>query len=877
MSRSQPAEHSLEPIGLPVWWAQQRSRTPDHVAIISDGVEWTYQELDQSARVFAERLMDAGVGRGDHVGLCVDRSAEAIAAMLGVMQTGAAFVPLDPELPSDRLSFMIADASIEFIIGHSHYQPQFRKHAVSWLDCDKSIRHQSTANLVNEPPRLQPEDVAYVMYTSGSTGKPKGVQIPHSALAAYCDADIECYQLTEKDRTLQFSTLCFDIAIEEIFPPLLTGGCIVIRPRARAEHANELSAIIEQFEVTAVHLATAYWHSWVDLMVATRDRVPKCIRLMIATGEKVSVEHYRRWQSVCDHSVLWCNAYGPTETTVTATVYIPDEAFNAAQMPIGKPLKHYTAYILDDQLRPVQGNATGQLVIGGAGLAKGYLNRPELTESAFVETSIDGEIQRIYLTGDLARWLPDGNLDFAGRVDHQIKLGSYRIEPGEIEAVIDRAHDVLGSLVVHDEVDGDKFLMAYVACGKATLSAGGLRESLRDSLPRYMIPNRYIFIESFPKTINGKIDRAALPSPNQCVVAHDGDATMPRDDLERRLVDLWQDVLNVPEIGIHEDFFLLGGSSLLVTRLVAKLTTEMKIELPVRDFFANPTVATLAGHLRRLLGQTETHPIASDTRRLRERLPLVETGFFPSDLHQLYFVHYRPRNDARGQAVVLCHPMGHEYARSYRNLQQLAVQLSQLGFDVLRFDFAGSGNSEGDCGEFTADRMTKNIIDAHGYLLRRTQASHVFAVGLRLGATALASLPRPVFEQCVLWDPVYCGKSMLRRFDRFHRRQLRGLTRFNKVRRASAIDQSYGHLMTTEKRQSLSALELRELDRSFPLVLTDGAFASIEEQHWLDRQPTVHRVADTIDWEDERYTESAFSSPQSYRVIASLLQRESSK
>ncbi|TWT83223.1 Tyrocidine synthase 3 [Planctomycetes bacterium CA13] len=872
MNPSGLTETSEALISMPELCSQQRRRTPKNIAIHSEDGTWTYGELDEAANRFAAKLHTAGTCHGSHVGLCVDRSAEAIAAMLGIMKTGAAFVPLDPEYPVDRLGYMVEDATIRVVIGHSHYRHLFEGNDVIWLDCETHLESAPTEFATAE---IAPSDLAYIMYTSGSTGKPKGVQIQHSAFAAYCFADIECYELTEDDRTLQFSTLCFDIAIEEIFPPLLTGGAVVIRPRDRANDSNELSSIIRRFGVTAVHLATAYWHSWVDLMVASDDPIPESIRLMIATGEKVSVEHYRRWQKLCQQEVLWCNAYGPTETTVTATVFIPDHTFDAPNMPIGKPLRRYTAYILDDKGNSVEQGETGHLFIGGPALALGYLNRPELTEAAFVEMSIDGKSMRLYRTGDLARWLPDGNIDFAGRVDHQIKLGSYRIEPGEIEAILDQAPCVQSSLVTFDEVDNKKFLVAYVARGQQTITAKELSEFLRGSLPNYMIPTRYVFLESFPKTINGKIDRKALPAASEGLAATDDNYVPARNDLERRLVELWQIVLNVPEIGVHDDFFLLGGSSLLVTQVVARLTAEMDIELPVRDFFANPTIATLATHLQRLLGQATPSTYDADVRALRDRLPLVEASFFPSDGHNLYAIHYRPRQNIRNQAVVMCHAVGHEYTRGYRNLQQLAVHLCSLGYDVLRFDYAGTGNSQGDCGDLTVESIRRNILDAKCFIAKQSETDHVSAIGLRLGATVLTTLPDLTFEKTVAWDPVFDGSTMLGMFDQFHDQQLAGMTRFNVSRRASEIDQSYGHRMTSVKRQSLSSLHIGDLCEACSLVVTEGSFASFEESQWLAEQRSVRQVSDSIYWDDEQYTESAFSSPESFAAIVALLSKDS--
>ena len=878
---------------------------------------------------YVSRLKSEGIGSGTCVGLCVDRSCDAIAAMFAVMKLGGIFVPLDPDYPADRLAYMIDDASIATIVGNRSYKDLFACElssepfggTVAWIPCEsisdgRMSLNGDDASSVSPPLNSRkgrsrfrqesqaardsgeshhakngpaPEDLAYLMYTSGSTGKPKGVQIDHRALSTYCDADIDVYRLTPEDRTLQFSTLCFDIAIEEVFPPLIMGGCVVIRPRQRSADRNELSAIVERHGITAIHLATAYFHQWVDLMVATGDRIPESIRLMIVTGEKVSVAHYRRWQSLCDHEVLWCNAYGPTEATVTSTVFIPDDSFDAANMPIGKPLKHYTVYILDADDQPLgcdqgqESSQTGELYIGGPALAVGYHGRDDLTEAAFRSVEIDGQSKRLYRTGDLARWLPDGNIDFAGRVDHQIKLGSYRIEPGEIEAVIDRSPGVLESLVTFDEVDGKKFLLAYVAHGQQPIDLRGLVDGLRSQLPVYMVPSRYVLLPSFPQTINGKIDRDALPSPESAVVPSGNHEDEPRNDLERRLVEIWKDVLNLPSIGIHDDFFAYGGSSLLVVQVISQLTTDLQVELPVRDFFANPTIASAARHIASLAGEIENESDQDFRREIRQRLPVIEPFYFPSDNEQLFAVHYRPPvsndQDKRFHCVVIAPSIGHEYTRGHRNLQQIAKDLAVRGFNVLRFDYAGVGNSTGDAMDMTFESMCQNLTDAvrHARQLADTHSadtSDVSLLGLRWGATAAAAIANADanagfgVDQCVLWDPVVSGTGYIECLEQFHRRQLSGLTRFNRNRRSN-IDQLYGDRFCEAKRESLSRVHLDLSSREKLTWIQSAGEPAIKHAGHNCR---VVEVPDQIFWSDRRYTESAFSSPQVQRSIIDVFE-----
>ncbi|QDT06641.1 Linear gramicidin synthase subunit D [Rubripirellula lacrimiformis] len=891
-SSIQPSE---DLVAFPRLWSRQVARTPDRIAIVSEDGQWTYRQLDAMSLRIASQLHAAGVRAGRCVGLCVDRSPEAIASMLGIMQLGAIFVPLDPEYPVDRLAYMVADANIHTIVGHPHHRDSMgdamlddQRGPCRWIDCDPSLFGSTGTDAPMNPsgdpvrfdlPEIAPTDLVYIMYTSGSTGRPKGVEIDHRALATYCFADIDCYQVVESDRTLQFSTLNFDIAIEEIFPPLLTGGAVVIRPRGRASDSNELSSLIDRFDVTAIHLATAYWHQWVDLMVAAKQRVPSTLRLMIVTGEKVSVSHYRKWQSICDQDVLWCNAYGPTEATVSATVFIPDDGFDAANMPIGKPLKRYDAFVLDADLNVLGENETGQLFLGGPALARGYHNRPDLTEAAFIETEIDGVQHRLYRTGDIARWLPDGNIDFGGRIDHQIKLGSYRIEPAEIEAVINDHPQVLESLVSYDEVDGKKFLVAYLAIGSETVTANPIASYLRLKLPPYMVPSRYVFVDAFPKTINGKIDRRRLPAPDQGQVPRQDSYVAPETDLQKYLADLWQDVLNLPEIGIHDDFFLLGGSSLLVTQIVARLTTDMAIELPVRDFFASPTIASAARHLEGML-DNECSNDNDELVAARSKLPLVDADYFTSDGDRLFSVRYAPKSCRASKSIILCHSIGHEYARGHRNLQQLAIQLCKIGYEVLRFDFASTGNSEGDCERLDLATMQQNLVDAKRFMQMRSGTESVSVVGLRLGASIAALMPTGTFDSAVLWDPVIRGDQFLASLDQFHQHALESLTRFNQIRSAGPIPQRYGQTMTDHNRSSLESLRLDQSDcgqtdlgsikRGQPdtlVVLTDGWDSTPAALHWQQRQPNVVQTQDVAAWNDHRFTESAFSSPESFRAI----------
>ena len=924
-----------ELIDFPTLFARQLKQTPNNISIVFEGKSFTYKALDELSEQFKLAVLFHKTQSSDKdkkpsetvemcVGICVDKSPEAIAAMLGVLKAGAAFVPLDPEYPADRIAFMIEDASISTIIAQPNHQQTLAAflenhfnnlqsdsnsaNKLNWISSEQpaqNLTERQTLNALSID--IKPRDLAYIMYTSGSTGKPKGVQIEHAALATYCYADIERYEVTANDRTLQFSTINFDIAIEEIFPPLLVGGSVVIRPSKRSDKLNELSTIINDYQVTAVHIATAYWHEWVDLMVASEDVIPSSLRLMVVTGEKVSTTHYQNWKSLCQLSnvdVLWCNAYGPTEATVSASVFIPAEDFSDDNMPIGKPLKRYTARIVDEYYNELPAGETGQLLIGGPALARGYLNRPDLNADVFVEiakqsnlkSSHPSQIERLYKTGDLARWLPNGDIEFAGRIDHQIKLGSYRIEPGEIEAAINHHPKVLESLVSYTESNAKKTLISYVAIGQYmavehSLDTNDIRQFLQDRLPPYMVPHRYIFLESFPKTTNGKIDRKALPDPETSHSTVNADIALPRNELETKLVGIWKQVLNLSNVGIHDDFFALGGSSLLAVGIVSRIVGDLNLELPVRDFFANPTIATQARHINSFLdpktdaNKTVNHNSFEDSLAIREQLPKIEPVYFTSVNERLFGVHYCPQKhqQSKSHAVLICAPLGHEYSRSHRNLQQFALQLGKLGFDVFRFDYVGSGNSSGAQGEALESDYINNIKDAADFIRQKSQSQKLSVVAMRMGTPLAVSADISNLEHLILWDPIIKGANYISLLESFHIAALTKLERFRVKRKPSALPQLYGYKMTQAQRDSLNqvempyikAIENGQQNQNAQVMITSANYQRNEpgRPDLLDNCQSFS-TSDEIQWHDRLYADSAFSSPEAFKVMLNVLTEE---
>ncbi len=865
------------------WFAQRANAHPDRIALEFEGNQWSYLDVHQCSNQVARFLIERGFQPEDRIGICMERSALTIIVMLGILKSGCAFVPLDPEFPSDRLTYILEDAEIRFAFCEKDFRDCFEesvKKQVEFMEPeDTRIWTQEDSELELVIPL---NSLAYVMYTSGSTGKPKGVQIEHASLSTYCLADIDVYQLQPNDRTLQFSTLNFDIAIEEIYPPLLVGSTVVVRPRERAVASNELSTLIDNHHITALHIATAYWNEWIDLLVATQARVPSSLRLVIATGEKISTEHYRRWKSLCDHEVLWCNAYGPTETTVTCTVFVPHRDWDEPQMPIGKPLKGYTAHILDEEYRPVATGETGQLFIGGPALARGYLHRPELTAKAFLEVQLPNSEKptRIYRTGDLARWLPSGDIEFAGRVDHQMKIGSYRIEPGEIEVVLLQHPGIREALVTCVEHAHQKSLVAFVVRNDASVSTQDTATFLRGRLPAYMVPSRYVFLDALPKTINGKIDRAALPSIDVAETVHSSNYEELQSELERELASIWTEVLRVPNIGRHDDFFQLGGSSLLVTRVIAQIAGKLQRTIPVRDFFANPTIASLVALWTTLdeSNPEKTQAIRSQSQKLRQRLPKIEPCRIESGRESLAGFLYPACSQLTTplrKSVLLCHAHGHEYSRAHRNLQQLAVQLAQDGLDVLRFDYSCTGDSSGDDEHATLEQWQLDIQSAHRFLRNRFPQNTISWIGVRLGATLAASVVDSEVDQLLLWDPVANGQTYLQLLRHFHSLELSSLTRYPTVR-TSPTSQWMGYYMGESFERSLRELKL-ELHRlqsaSSPRLLLSKNFKQDESLLSIPTNVTVQETQDQIHWHQHPFVDRAFSAPEIANAIRSFLSR----
>lgn len=577
---------------LPQLIAEQADSTPDAIAVAMDGQILTYRDLHGHSNRLAHHLRRLGIGRGDLIGICLNRSPSMVVALLGIMKSGAAYVPLDPSFPRDRLALMVEDSCGRVIVTSSElldHVPLDERHAVC-LDRElDTIERESSATLLDGP---DPDDAVYVIYTSGSTGKPKGVEVSHRALVNFLWSMRRIPGCTNHDVLLSVTTLSFDIAGLELYLPLIVGGRVELVSRQVASDGRLLKQRVDDVRPTIMQATPATWRMLLDAgwgeakqmtALCGGEALPRDLAdlLLLRVG------------------VLW-NMYGPTETTIWSTLSKVEPG--PSDITIGRPIANTQVYILDGAGQPVPTGVPGELYIGGEGLARGYRHRPELTAERFIPNPFSADrTARLYRTGDQACYLRDGQIVHLGRLDHQVKIRGFRIELGEIELSLSAHPRVRQSVVVaRPDQSGGRRLVAYVVptSGQA-LSIGDLRAHLRSHLPDYMIPSSFMLMEDFPLTANGKVDRLALPDPSPDQAGASAQAALPTSPLEVQLAALWQQALGRSDVGVHDNFFELGGHSLTAVQLFTNLEQVFGKQLPLATLFQAPTIAQLAQVLAR--------------------------------------------------------------------------------------------------------------------------------------------------------------------------------------------------------------------------------------------------------------------------------------
>jgi amino acid adenylation domain-containing protein len=602
----------------------QAARTPDAIAAVFGAQQLRYQQLDRRANQLAHHLRACGVGPGVVVGICAERSLEMIVALLGIFKAGGAFLPLDPAFPAARSQFMLEDAQARVLLTQRRLLPQLPERRPQTLCLDAGLDWLDAQPTTPVRARVDGDHLAYVIYTSGSTGRPKGVLIPHRGLVNYLIWALEAYTVAEGCGAPVHSSIAADAIFPSLFAPLLIGASVVFLPESRA-----LQSLSEALSSPGNFSMVKITPTQLDVI---NQQLPQgdargWVRTLVVGAEAVRSEVLAFWQQHAPDTIL-LNEYGPTETVVGCSKYrVPAGTKIAGAVPIGLPIANTQFYVLDAQLQPVPVGAPGELYIGGDGVAWGYLNRPDLTAEKFTPDPFSARPgARLYKTGDVVRSLPDraANIEFLGRADHQVKIRGYRVEPGEIDSMIVTHPAVREAVVVaHEDRPGELRLVAYVAPKEGRrLEPSELRAFLQQRLPEYMAPATFVLLEALPLTATGKLDRAALPKPEQAAAASDRPYVAPRTLVEAILAAIWAQALGVARVGRHDDFFALGGHSLLATRIVNQVRKTLQVSLPLQRVFDSPTLAELATAITALEttpGRTEQ--IARAIQQIRAKPP----------------------------------------------------------------------------------------------------------------------------------------------------------------------------------------------------------------------------------------------------------------
>ncbi len=616
--------------------ADQAEKKPEAIAVVFEDQQLTYRELNNKANCLAHYLRSLGIGTEAIVGIFVEKSLDLIVTVLGILKSGAAYLPLDPSYPSDRLEFMLADASPSVIITISRLKDNLPSHnaQVICLDLDQEILTQQSRE--NPSNQTQNHSLTYIIYTSGSTGKPKGVMIEQSSLVNAYLAWEEAYHLTtDTSSHLQMASFSFDVFAGDFVRALCSGAKLVLCPRDLLLESKQLYALMRQEKVDCAEFVPAVLRNLVEYLERSKQNLD-FMKVLAAGSDSWYLSEYKQIKSLCGSQTRLINSYGVSEVTIDSTYFetdlvdLAEDASNGESqrlIPIGRPFPNTQIYILDQYQQPVPIGVPGELHIGGAGVARGYLNRPDLTDSKFIPNPFKNSSERLYKTGDLVRYLADGNIEFVGRIDYQVKIRGFRVELGEIEALLSQHPEIRETaVIIREDIPGDKRIVACIVCNpEPAPTVNDLRDFLSQHLPNFMIPSAFVMLDALPITPNGKIDRRALlthTAPNSVVAPQptpttnqadskilqtentspnnlDTSIDAPRNATESALVGIWQQVLGLDIVRTHDNFFALGGHSLLAAKVIVLCYQAFSIELSLRDLFVSPTIAGLAEIIER--------------------------------------------------------------------------------------------------------------------------------------------------------------------------------------------------------------------------------------------------------------------------------------
>lgn len=580
-NRTETVYPEMEPVHRLI--EKQAAQTPDATALVFKDRHISYETLDRKANQLAHILMQRGIGPDAIVAISSERSIEMIIGILGILKAGAAYLPLDPTYPHDRLAYMLNDSHVPLLITQKKLETQLPENNFPRLYLDDLDSEIQNASEDSPGSTIYPSNLAYVIYTSGSTGKPKGVMLSHSGLRNLVEAQVKAFRITAETRLLQFASFSFDAAASEIFTTLTSGATLVLVDQQTLVSGPDLIHFLNESKISTATLPPSV------LRVLPAEQL-NTLQTVISAGESCTIDIAERW----NRERYLINAYGPTEGTICATVFPVTLEPGMIHIPIGKPIDNVKVYVLDEYMNPVPTGIPGELYIAGHGVARGYLNRPALTAESFIPDPFSGEPgARLYRTGDLVRYLPDGNIEFLERIDNQVKIRGFRIELGEIEAEIKGLPGIKDVILVADGKTDKRLLSYIIPASEEAFKPEEIRYELRKTLPDYMIPAVYMRVDAFPLTANGKIDYKALPKPETDRTQFVKAAT----DAERKLADIWQTVLGMEEVGIHDNFFDLGGHSLNIIEVQSKIKEVFERDINVVEMFRYPTISTFAKFL----------------------------------------------------------------------------------------------------------------------------------------------------------------------------------------------------------------------------------------------------------------------------------------
>ena len=617
----------------------QVEQTPNNIAIRFENKQLSYRELNQRANQMAHYLKSLGVKQGEFIGICIERSLEMFIGLLGILKAGGAYVPLEPTYPQERLDLMLADSQVSILLTQQQLVEKFSDHSIQvvCLDTDyQVIDRESKYNLTNN---VGAHNLAYIIYTSGSTGKPKGVAVPHRGVVRLL-LNTNYVKFKPDDKVAYASNLSFDVATFEIWGALLHGASIIVVRKDIVLSPQNFATYIRTNEVSILVLTSTLFH----LLAGFVPQAFSNLRYLLVGGEAVDPKWAKEVLKQGPPQQL-LNAYGPTESTFLSSTYLIQSVSNkATNIPIGRPISNTQIYILDRYLQPVPIGVPGELHVGGDGLADGYINLPELTKEKFIPNPFSEESgDHLYKTGDLARYLSDGNVEFLGRIDDLVKIRGFRVELGEIEAILAQHPAVEKAVViVREDIPGDKRLIAYIINNKNLSQDTNskfqipdqLSNFLKQKLPDYMLPSAFISLSTLPMTPNGKVDRRALPTPDQSqsVLSLARAFASPHSSIEKQLAKIWAEILNLEQVSIYDDFFDFGGHSLLITQLLFRVREVFEVDLPLQSFFKAPTIANLAQNIEIIKSKDSTKLYDDITVESLYSEAILDPGIVPNNL-----------------------------------------------------------------------------------------------------------------------------------------------------------------------------------------------------------------------------------------------------